>query len=80
VETTSLNLIQCQVPISTLEVLSMNPLVRYLRRPLRPHTTAIITSEGVQATGADLWQNLNPYRQKGGGVNVCILDVGFDGY
>jgi hypothetical protein len=80
VETTSLNLIQCQVPILTLEVLSMNPLVRYLRRPLRPHTTAIITSEGVQATGADLWQNLNPYRQKGGGVNVCILDVGFDGY
>jgi len=80
VEMTYNNLVQGWVPISSLEMLSLNPLVRYVRRPLRPHTTGIITSEGVQATGADLWQNLNPYRPKGGGVNVCILDLGFNGY
>jgi hypothetical protein len=80
VETTYQNLIQSRVPIATLETLADNPLVRYLRMPLKPVATTVITSEGVNASGANLWQSMTAYRNPAGGANVCVLDLGFQGY
>lgn len=80
VETTYQNLIQSRVPIATLEALADNPLVAYLRMPLKPVATTIITAEGVNASGANLWQSMTAYRNPAGGANVCVLDLGFKGY
>lgn len=79
VETTYQNLVQSRLPIHSLDLLSANPAVKFLRLPLRAAPMANIVSEGVARTGADLWQNMTAYR-KTGGTNVCILDAGFTGY
>jgi len=78
VETTADNLVQSMVPISSVELLSQYPLVGYLRLPFKP-VAMEVTSEGVNSTGANLWQSLIPYRNTAG-ANVCVLDLGFSGY
>lgn len=79
VETTYQNLVQSCLPIPALEALTANPLVKYVRLPLKAAPMAEIISEGVGVTGADLWQSMTAYRRTGG-TNVCILDAGFTGY
>ena len=78
VEATADNLVQSMVPISSVEPLSQYPLVGYLRLPFKP-VAMEVTSEGVNSTGANLWQSLIPYRNTAG-ANVCVLDLGFQGY
>jgi subtilisin family serine protease len=78
VEATADNLVQSMVPISSVEPLSQYPLVGYLRLPFKP-VAMEVTSEGVNSTGANLWQSLSPYRNTAG-ANVCVLDLGFSGY
>ena len=79
VETTYQNLVQSCLPIPALEALTANPLVKYVRLPLKAAPMAEIISEGVAVTGADLWHTMTAYRRTGG-TNVCILDAGFTGY
>jgi len=79
VETTYHNFVQSCLPIPALEALTANPLVKYVRLPLKAAPMAEIISEGVAVTGADLWQSMAAYRRTGG-TNVCILDAGFTGY
>lgn len=78
VEATADNLVQSMVPISSVEPLSQYPLVGYLRLPFKP-VALEVTSEGVNSTGANLWQSLTPYRNTAE-ANVCVLDLGFSGY
>ena len=78
VETTHDDLIQASVPLSAIQRLADSPLVRFVRRPLRPHILA--TSEGVASTGADEWISLPSFHGTGSKTKVCILDLGFDGY
>lgn len=77
VETTCHNLVQSVVPIYAVQDLACYSSVKYLRLPKKP--VPFVVSEGVEKTGADLWQNVIPYRP-GENVKVCILDVGFSGY
>ena len=79
IETTYQNLVQSRLPIPSLEALSANPAVKFVRLPLKAMPTANIVSEGVAVTGADLWQSIAAYRNSGG-TNVCVLDAGFTGY
>jgi hypothetical protein len=78
VETSYRHLIQSWVPIAALETLAGDPLVKYVRLPLRPVPVALI-SEGVSKTGADRWRELQTYRMQDE-AKICILDVGFKGY
>ncbi|UCE22234.1 MAG: S8 family serine peptidase [Candidatus Aminicenantes bacterium] len=77
VETTYRNLVQSVVPLYALQDLAHYSSVKYLRLPKKP--VPFVISEGVEKTGADLWQNVIPYRS-GENVKVCILDLGFSGY
>lgn len=77
VEATSRNLVQSVVPLYALQDLAYYSSVKYLRLPKKP--IPFVVSEGVEKTGADLWQNTIPYRMSEN-VKVCILDVGFSGY
>ena len=77
VEATSRNLVQSVVPLYALQDLAYYSSVKYLRLPKKP--IPFVVSEGVEKTGADLWQNTIPYRS-GENVKVCILDLGFSGY
>jgi len=77
VETTYRNLVQSVVPIYAIQDLAYYSSVKYLRLPKKP--VPFVVSEGVEKTGADLWQNVIPYRS-GENVKVCILDLGFSGY
>jgi hypothetical protein len=72
------NLLQAVVPLETLEALAADPLLKYLRLPLRPIKLQV-TSEGVARTGADRWANISAYRTSGP-AKICILDIGFMGY
>lgn len=76
VEDSCQELFQCRIPAAGLWELAGNPVVRFVRPPLRPHTQAE-TSEGVSLTGANLWHDLDPYRASSAGVKVCVLDLGF---
>jgi hypothetical protein len=78
VETTYRRLVQHTIPPAALETLADDPLIKYVRLPLKPFPQAVV-SEGVAITGADLWKNLEAFRVADP-AKVCILDVGFDGY
>ena len=79
VESVHNHLIQGVMPLSTLSILADDPMVTLVRLPWKP--TLLEISEGVRTTGANVWQNMIPYRNTGGaGVKVCILDLGFTGY
>jgi len=79
VETTFKDLVQCRLPVSTIEELSLNDFVRYIRLPFKPQALEMI-SEGVNKTGANSWQNLTLYRSDGESPKIAILDIGFKGY
>jgi hypothetical protein len=78
VETTYRDLVQHTIPLSALETLADDPLIKYIRSPLKPFKQAVV-SEGVAKTGADLWKSLAPFKNDVQ-AKVCILDAGFDGY
>jgi hypothetical protein len=78
VETSFRHMVQSLVPIESLQALSENAAVEFVRVPLRPFP--LETSEGVAGTGADLWHAAYPYRGGGNPVRVCVLDLGFRGY
>lgn len=78
VETTYRRLVQHTIPPAALETLADDPLIKYIRLPLKPFHQAVV-SEGVAITGADLWKNLEAFRVADP-AKVCILDAGFDGY
>jgi hypothetical protein len=75
VETTYRDLVQVLGPVESLEALSNDDAVRFVRQPyvLEP----AVVSEGVPIINADDWQaaGLN-----GSGVKVAVLDLGFQGY
>jgi hypothetical protein len=60
------------VPQSALATLARTPGVTAVRSPVRAYPDAV--SEGVAASHADTWQAAN---QKGNGVKVGVVDVGF---
>lgn len=71
-------LIQNYVPIQALETLAADPLVKYVRLPLKAVPLEVV-SEGVSKTGAGQWKDIVPYRAQTE-AKICILDVGFKGY
>lgn len=77
VDTTYLHLVQSVVPLFALQNLADFPIIEYLRLPKKP--IPLVTSEGVEKTGANQWHSITPYRTEEE-VKVCILDVGFKGY
>lgn len=77
VETTYRQLVQAVMPIYALQNLADLETVKYLRLPLKP--ILLVTSEGVEKTCADEWQDIDSYRQTEN-AKVCVLDAGFDGY
>lgn len=77
VETTHHRLFQSVVPLYALQEVANLSSIRYLRLPRKPIPCVI--SEGVEKTDADQWQNTISYRSTQE-VNVCILDIGFQGY
>lgn len=79
VEGRYMELVQARMPAEGLLELAANPLVKFVRLPLKPQTQAV-TSEGVNLTGANLWRGLAPYRNASAGLKVCVLDLGFRGY
>ncbi len=78
VETRYRNLVQTLLPLDALESMAADPLVRYVRLPLRPLKLQV-TSEGVSRTGADTWRTIPAYRTATA-AKICILDIGFLGY
>ncbi len=78
VETTYRGLVQHTIPLSALETLAADPLVKFIRSPLKPFHQKMV-SEGVALTGANLWKTLVPFHNPDS-AKVCILDAGFDGY
>jgi hypothetical protein len=78
IELTYRQLIQNYVPIQALETLAADPLVKYIRLPLKPVPLEVI-SEGVSKTGASQWKDIVPYRAQTE-AKICILDLGFKGY
>jgi len=79
VETTFGPLIQALLPPDALETLAAFPFVVRLRRPYLPRP-AVVLSEGVAQSGADLWTSLSGYRTIGRRVKIAVLDLGFKGY
>ncbi|MBN2198718.1 MAG: S8 family serine peptidase [Candidatus Aminicenantes bacterium] len=71
--------VEARMPAAGLLELAANPLVKFVRLPLKPQPLAV-TSEGVSLTGANLWHDLEPYRTASSGLKVCILDLGFKDY
>ena len=69
----SRSLMRVSIPVANLLVLSKVSGVRFVRTPMRPIRHAVV-SEGVQTMRANVWHNQNI---KGQGVNVAILDSGF---
>ena len=78
VETTYRGLVQHTIPLSALEILADDPLIKYIRAPLKPFKQTVV-SEGVALTGADLWKSIAPFKNAVQ-AKICILDAGFDGY
>ena len=64
------------VPISQLMTLASRPEVELVRPPLRPLAMGQ-TSEGVALLGASAWHTAG---YQGSGMDVAILDLGFQGY
>lgn len=77
VETSFHQSVQGIIPLDSLRDLADLESIRYMRRPIKHHP--LETSEGVVATGANLWHSLSPYHSQGA-AKVCILDAGFQGY
>jgi len=71
------HLIQHWIPVSELNRLADMPEIRYIRLPQRPQPDSI--TEGVNLTGANLWQQL-PNFHAPQDVTICVLDIGFAGY
>jgi Subtilase family len=67
--------LRAAVPASSLVRLAGAPGVREVRRPDRAVPMSI-TSEGVAASGADLWQQDG---RTGAGAKVGVIDIAFDG-
>jgi hypothetical protein len=78
VETSFRHMVQSMIPLGSLQALSENAAVEFVRLPLRP--IPLETSEGVAGTGADLWHAAYAYRSGGSPARVCVLDLGFKGY
>jgi hypothetical protein len=78
IELTYGNLVQTYIPVRALEPLANEPLVKYVRLPLKPVALEVV-SEGVSKTGANKWKDIAPYRVSDE-TKVCILDIGFKGY
>ena len=78
VEITRRGLVQHWIPIASLRELAADPLVKFIRLPLRPFKHKSL-SEGVAATGADKWRNLVAYRNQTP-ARIAVLDLGFEGY
>ena len=78
IELTYRQLIQNYIPIQSLETLAADPLVKYVRLPMKPVPLEVV-SEGVSKTGAGQWKDIVPYRAQAE-AKICILDVGFKGY
>lgn len=78
IELTYRQLIQNYVPIKALKTLAGDPLVKYVRLPLKAVPLEVV-SEGVSKTGAGQWKDIVPYRAQAE-AKICILDVGFKGY
>jgi subtilisin family serine protease len=70
------DLVQALVAPAQLEPLAASPAVKYIRRPAQMHPDAV-TSEGVAASGANVWQTAGV---SGSGVKVGVIDFGFTGY
>jgi hypothetical protein len=70
------DLIQIELPISSIEQLANAPGVRRIRLPMYGFPEAV-SSEGVRWTGADVWQQAE---RTGSGARVAVLDGGFAGY
>jgi hypothetical protein len=78
IELTYRSLVQNYIPVQALEILANEPLVKYVRLPLKPVALEVV-SEGVSKTGANKWKDIAPYRVTDE-AKVCILDIGFKGY
>jgi len=78
VETSYRNEVQHYIPMTSLLALADDPLVRYVRLPLKAVPLEVI-SEGVAKTGANLWSGLQPYHVSEN-PRICVLDIGFQGY
>ena len=76
VETSYRTWVQALVPLASLGQLAKIPEVRLIRLPDIPHVTDV-TSQGVDLSGADVWQKAG---LTGKGIKVGILDLGFRGY
>jgi hypothetical protein len=79
VEATFGSLLQALLPPDALETLAAFPFVVRLRRPYVPRP-AVVLSEGVAQSGANLWTALSGYRTTGRRVKIAVLDLGFKGY
>jgi hypothetical protein len=78
IELTYRQLIQNYVPVQALETLAADPLVKFIRLPLKPVPLEVV-SEGVAKTGASQWKDIVPYRAQTE-AKICVLDLGFKGY
>lgn len=78
IELTYRQLIQNYVPIRALKTLAADPLVKYVRIPMKPVLLDVV-SEGVSKTGASQWKDIVSYRAQAE-AKICVLDLGFKGY
>lgn len=69
------NQIQANIPINQIEKIAHDPNVRYIRMPLKPHTTLV--SEGADTINATALHGLGI---TGAGVKIAVIDLGFHGY
>ena len=71
------NRVQALVPLKYLETLAEDSNVNWIQPPARPHS--VVTSQGVDSTYANTFQNHTP-AYTGSGVKVAIIDLGFQNY
>jgi len=76
VEATYAGNTQAIVPPGEMAALAASNGVRYVRPPFQPEPDLVV-DEGVAVTNASAWQALG---RTGAGVNVAIVDLGFNGY
>jgi len=76
IDTTYGSLIQANIPLDSIQQLSTDPSINYIREPRKP-TAFTTTSEGVADIAANVWQGAG---NNGAGVKIAVLDPGFTGY
>lgn len=79
IKSQNLNEILAAVPIASLVELLELDGIRYISVPHHPFEE-IITTEGVQVTGAQTLIDAKPYKTNNNPVKVAIIDGGFSGY